>query len=72
MIARHFPGGEAAAIWVQLVDERKRQIESERSDFVPDLAQLQLQNAARQEISQSQLERWDASARSCYSLLMRL
>lgn len=62
MLARLWPKSEATAIWVELVEDRKRQIReihdgTEPSHFAP-LA------ASEQSITRKELAEWDASARA--------
>lgn len=62
MLARTWSGSEATALWVELVAERKRDIEQN-----VDASQIQgmaARVAAQQEISRAELAKWDASARA--------
>lgn len=62
MLARSWSGAEATALWVELVAERKRDIEQN-----VDPTQIQgmaARIAAQQDISRSDLAKWDASARA--------
>ena len=62
MLARTLSGPEAIALWVELVAERKKDIEKNM-----DVSQLQgmaAKVAAQQEISREDLAKWDASARA--------
>lgn len=62
MLARTWSGSEATALWVELVAERKRDIEQN-----VDVSQIQgmaARVAAQQEISRAELAKWDASARA--------
>lgn len=57
-----WPGPEATAIWVELVAERKKDI-NEKMD-ASQIQGLAARVAAHQEISRSDLAAWDASARA--------
>lgn len=62
MLARAWDSKQATAIWVELVHDRKRQVEArlEQNSIVNPYTQL----AVLQEFKRSDLARWDASARS--------
>ena len=62
MLARSWPGPVTASIWVELVAERKRELEKKINDS--QLQGLLACAAAQQEISRAQLAAWDASARA--------
>lgn len=62
LLARTWSGPEAIAIWVEIVKERKKDIE-ENTD-PSQLQSLPARVAAQQEISRSDLAAWDASARA--------
>ena len=62
LLARTWSGPEAIAIWVEIVKERKKDIE-ENTD-PSQLQSLPARLAAQQEISRSDLAAWDASARA--------
>jgi hypothetical protein len=62
MLARSWPVPEAIAIWVELVEERKKEIEA-KSD-PNELHGLLARATAQQEISRAHLAAWDASARA--------
>lgn len=63
MLARHWPPGEATSIWVELVQDRRAEIEEawNQNHAVPFHS---LKAAAQSEISRQSLAEWDASARS--------
>jgi hypothetical protein len=65
MLARYFAAPKATAIWSKLVEERRHQLitEAERAYNLNDLAKTALM-AAHQDITQTDLSQWDASARS--------
>ena len=58
LLARLWSGSEATALWVELVDQRRREIETK---FQDDQAALL---AAQQDILRTHLAEWDASARA--------
>lgn len=62
LLARAFSPSEATAIWVELVTQRKRDIEeiSDDSQFQSLAATM----ACRQDLSRTELAKWDASARA--------
>lgn len=62
MLARAWDAKEATAIWVELVHERKRQVEAqlEQKSIVNPYTHM----AALQDFNRPDLARWDASARS--------
>lgn len=62
MLARIWTTPEATSIWVQIVAERKREIEKTLEE--QNEVDYRTLSAARQEISRSQLAEWDASARA--------
>ena len=62
MLARSWSVPEAIAIWVELVEERKKEIET-KSD-PNELHGLLARATAQQEISRADLAAWDASARA--------
>jgi hypothetical protein len=62
MLARSWSGPEAIAIWVELVEERKKEIKA-KSD-PNELHGLLAHATAQQEISRAHLAAWDASARA--------
>ncbi|KAF4631599.1 hypothetical protein G7Y89_g6536 [Cudoniella acicularis] len=62
MLARSWTGREAVAIWVQLVDERKKFLEANSDPN--QLHGIYARLAAQQEITRDQLAAWDASARA--------
>lgn len=62
LLARTWSGPEATAIWVELVAERKRDI-NENTD-ASQIQGLAARVAAQQEISRADLASWDASARA--------
>lgn len=62
MLARIWEPDEAVSVWVDIVSERKRQIQAD--DSLGGLEKLALDAAARQHVSREQLAQWDASARS--------
>ncbi|KAI4258667.1 MAG: hypothetical protein L6R42_004959 [Xanthoria sp. 1 TBL-2021] len=62
LLARTWSGPEAIAIWVELVAERKRDI-NENTD-ASQIQGLAARVAAQQEISRADLAMWDASARA--------
>ncbi|KAL8893617.1 MAG: hypothetical protein Q9192_005093 [Flavoplaca navasiana] len=62
LLARTWSGPEAIAIWVELVAERKRDI-NENTD-ASQIQGLAARVAAQQEISRADLASWDASARA--------
>ncbi|KAL9042319.1 MAG: hypothetical protein Q9214_003818, partial [Letrouitia sp. 1 TL-2023] len=62
MLARTWSASEATALWVELVASRKKEIEQ---DLDPSQVQyIAGRIALQQEISRSELARWDASARA--------
>jgi hypothetical protein len=61
MIARHFSGAEAVAIWSELVTARKAQFEERLKDDQFHLGHL---TAAQIEVGLDKLAEWDASARA--------
>lgn len=61
ILARLWTGPEAISIWVQIVEERKRQIAKRLEE---DAIHFRTLAAARQEVSRQQLAEWDASARA--------
>ena len=62
MLARIWEGPEATSIWVEITEERKKEIrdESERKN-IRDIASLA---AAQQELTRSHISQWDGSARA--------
>ncbi|KAL8979164.1 MAG: hypothetical protein Q9205_005436 [Flavoplaca limonia] len=62
LLARTWSGPEAIAIWVELVAERKKDI-NENTD-ASQIQGLAARVAAQQEISRADLASWDASARA--------
>ena len=65
MLARIFRPPEATSIWVELVQQRKKEIEAECSkNAVFGMELIAAAQAARQDISRAQLAEWDASARA--------
>ena len=62
LLARTWSGPEAIAIWVEIVKERKKDIEENIDPS--QLQSLPARVAAQQEISRSDLAAWDASARA--------
>jgi hypothetical protein len=62
MLARSWSGPEAIAIWVELVEERKKEIEAESNPN--ELHGMLARATAQQEISRAHLAAWDASARA--------
>ncbi|KAF5587122.1 serine threonine kinase [Fusarium subglutinans] len=62
MLARIWEPDQAISVWVDIVGERKRQIQADES--LSGLEKLALDAAARQHVSREQLAQWDASARS--------
>lgn len=62
MLARSWPAPVATSIWVELVAERKRELEKNIDDS--QLQGILARAAAQQEISRDQLVVWDASARA--------
>ncbi|KAK6065027.1 hypothetical protein SCUP515_11426 [Seiridium cupressi] len=62
IIARVWTSSEAISLWVEIVEERKREVLSrfEESGHI----QVQLISAIQQEISREHLAKWDASARA--------
>ncbi|CZR51175.1 uncharacterized protein PAC_01050 [Phialocephala subalpina] len=62
MLARSWPPPVATSIWVELVAERKRELEKNIDDS--QLQGLLARAAAQQEISRAQLAAWDSSARA--------
>ncbi len=62
MLARLWEGPEATSVWVELVKERKKEIERqcESGEALPYGTLI----ATQQPISRSQLAEWDASARA--------
>jgi len=62
MLARSWPAPVATSIWVELVAERKRELENSIDDS--QLQGILARAAAQQKISRDQLAAWDASARA--------
>lgn len=62
VLARAFPHSEATAIWVELVAQRKRDIEENLDDS--QFQSLAARMACRQDLSRDELAKWDASARA--------
>ncbi|PMD33354.1 hypothetical protein L207DRAFT_498840 [Hyaloscypha variabilis F] len=62
MLARSWPATVATSIWVELVAERKKELEKNIDDS--QLHGLLARDAAQQEISRAALAAWDASARA--------
>jgi len=62
MLARIWDASEATSIWVELVDERKREITATFKD--PNVVDLAAYMSAQQIITRTQLAEWDASARA--------
>ena len=62
MLARMWSGAEATSLWVELVQSRKREIQTMYNQGDP--MNYQAFAAAQQELSRKQLADWDASARS--------
>ncbi len=62
MLARSFSDPEAVAIWVELVSERKRELED--TSYDSQFQSLIARSVAKQEIGRSQLAAWDSSARA--------
>lgn len=60
LLARAFPPSEATAIWVELVTQRKREIEESSDDS--QFQSLAARMACRQDLSRNELAKWDASA----------
>lgn len=62
MLARSRPAPVATSLWVELVAERRKELENEADES--QLQGLFTRVAAQQEISRGQLAAWDASARA--------
>lgn len=62
LLARAFSPSEATALWVELVAQRKKQIEDNSDDS--QYQSLAATMACRQELSRNELAKWDASARA--------
>lgn len=62
LLARIWEASEATSIWVEMVQERKRSIESSFDSGNP--AEIATYMIARQELSREHLANWDASARA--------
>ena len=62
LLARAFSPSQATAIWVELVIERKREVESDSDDS--QFQSLAARAACRQDLSRDELAKWDASARA--------
>lgn len=62
MLARIFKREQAVSVWSELIDERKRLLQSAvtESEVAFQMSDL---TAARIEISRGQLDEWDGSAR---------
>jgi len=60
LLARIWRRDEAVSIWYELVEQRKTLLQSVKSDNSVNLSDL---TASRVDISRSQLDEWDASAR---------
>ncbi|KAF5646136.1 hypothetical protein F52700_1826 [Fusarium sp. NRRL 52700] len=63
MLARLWSASEATSIWVELIKERRKQIESQWNDDEP-LRFATVAAAAQSDISRASVSEWDASARS--------
>ncbi|KAF5606616.1 uncharacterized protein FSUBG_5802 [Fusarium subglutinans] len=63
MLARLWSASEATSIWVELIKERRKQIESMWNDDEP-LRFATVAAAAQSDISRASLAEWDASVRS--------
>lgn len=62
MLAELFSGPEATSVWVELVTRRRADIVEECDGT--EISHLALKEAARQEISRTELADWDASTRA--------
>jgi hypothetical protein len=62
MLARSWSRKEATSIWVEIVEERKREVEATMKDGY--VLSMSLVMVAGQEIAREQLRLWDDSARS--------
>lgn len=62
LLARAFTPSEATAIWVELVAQRRRDIEENSDDS--QFQSLAARMACRQDLSRNELAKWDASARA--------
>ncbi|CRK24238.1 hypothetical protein BN1708_013889 [Verticillium longisporum] len=62
MLADAWDAKTAISIWVELIDERKEQIQAQQKDNK--MLSLQTLAAARQEFARAELASWDASVRS--------
>ena len=62
MLARIWDGPQATSIWMEIIDQRKREVQDEfdKLDFI----NLECLSAAKQDISREQIREWDASARA--------
>ncbi|KAF4949378.1 hypothetical protein FGADI_8946 [Fusarium gaditjirri] len=63
MLARLWSASEATSIWVELIKERRKQIEGQWNDDEP-LRFATVSAAAQADISRASLAEWDASVRS--------
>ena len=62
LLARAFTPSEATALWVELVAQRRRDIEENSDDS--QFQSLAARMACRQDLSRNELAKWDASARA--------
>ena len=62
LLARAFSPSEATAIWVELVAQRKKDVEENSDDS--QFQSLATRMACRQDLSRNELAKWDASARA--------
>ncbi|MCJ1325807.1 hypothetical protein MMC10_002470 [Thelotrema lepadinum] len=62
MLARIWDGPQATSIWMEMIDQRKKEIkvEFDKLNFI----NLECLSAAKQDISREQIREWDASARA--------
>jgi hypothetical protein len=64
MLARMFTDTEATSLWVELVSKRKEQIRTIRDEAIYSEEHFAVMSASQQEISRSELGKWDSSARA--------
>ena len=62
MLARIWDGPQATSIWMEIIDQRKKEVQDEFDKI--NSINLECLSAAKQEISREQIREWDASARA--------
>ncbi|KAK6854655.1 hypothetical protein PG995_009748 [Apiospora arundinis] len=65
MLARTFSDpAEAVSVWVELVDDRKKEIMASNAHSTLSIADIAALNASSQQVTREELRLWDASARA--------